>query len=226
MRHPAKYTDKFIPIFSDILIKYNSKIVLDPFAGTGKIGKIKFYGYTGKVVANEIEKEWLKENIYNCDKITFCDAEFLQYPDCYFDAICTSPTYGNRMADHHKAKDKSIRNTYTHCLGKELNSENTGKMQWGNQYREKHIKIYKNILRMLAPGGIFILNIKNHIRKGKEIDVISFHKSVLVSMGMTIVDEIQINTSGNRFGTNYERRCDSESIIVFIKQIESNLSNA
>ena len=38
-KHPAKYTNSFIPIFYSIL--KDCKKVLDPFAGTGKISEIK-----------------------------------------------------------------------------------------------------------------------------------------------------------------------------------------
>lgn len=50
--HPAKYTDSFIPIFAKLLIGCN--IVLDPFAGTGKLNKIKAFGFRGEIICNEI----------------------------------------------------------------------------------------------------------------------------------------------------------------------------
>ena len=181
IRHPAKYTDNFIPIFADLLSGTNS--VLDPFAGTGKIGKLKEYGYSGKIYANEIEKDWLCENIHSCDFLTYEDAEFLQYPNSFFDAICTSPTYGNRMADHHVAKDGSKRNTYTHCLGKPLTDGNTGKMQWGMEYMEKHERIYTHLSSLVKADGLFILNIKNHIRRGQEVDVSILHENTLQMCG-------------------------------------------
>ena len=177
IKHPAKYTDSFICIFAEIL--KDSKKILDPFAGTGKIALIKDFGFCGEIYANEIEPEWIKPNKYNCDFITTEDAEFLQYPDGFFDAICTSPTYGNRMADHHIAKDGSKRNTYTHCIGRQLSDGNTGKMQWGSEYMEKHDRIYKHLASLVKNGGLFVCNVKNHIRKGKEIDVKSFHEESL-----------------------------------------------
>ena len=36
------------------------------------------------------------------------------------DCIVTSPCYGNRMADHHDAKDSSRRITYKHKLGRDM----------------------------------------------------------------------------------------------------------
>ena len=215
VRHPAKYTDDFISIFADLL--NGRQRVLDPFAGTGKIGVIKKFGFDGKVYANEIEPEWIRPNKYKCDFITTVDAEFLQYPDGFFDAICTSPTYGNRMADHHIAKDGSKRNTYTHCIGRPLSDGNTGKMQWGTEYMEKHERIYKHLYSLVKENGLFICNIKNHIRRGKEIDVKSFHERSIIESGFVKVKEIFIETKGNGFGANAEKRTNGEYIMVFQK---------
>lgn len=44
-RHPAKYSDEFIPIFAEELPKRGK--ILDPFAGTGKIYEIKNMGFAG-----------------------------------------------------------------------------------------------------------------------------------------------------------------------------------
>lgn len=177
VKHPAKYADDFIPIFAEMV--GSSKRILDPFAGTGKIGNIKKFGFNGFVYANEIEREWLCSTQNLCDCLTFEDAEFLDFPNGWFDAIVTSPTYGNRMADHHHAQDGSKRLTYTHCLGRPLNPENTGKMQWGDEYRQKHIRCYRHLVDLLASGGKFIINVKDHIRKQEVIHVTDFHVATL-----------------------------------------------
>ena len=215
MKHPAKYTDSFFALFAEIL--NGRENVLDPFAGTGKIAKIKQYGYAGEIYANEIEPEWLRPNEYDCDHLTFCDAEFLDFPPSFFSAICTSPTYGNRMADHHNAKDGSKRNTYTHCLGRQLSEGNTGKMQWGKDYIEKHERVYAHLTALLKPNGIFVLNIKNHIRKGCEIDVTAFHIKALTECGLSVVDKHFVKTPSVRYGANFDKRTDGEYIVVLKK---------
>lgn len=216
IRHPAKFTDEFIPIFADILKTCNN--VIDPMCGTGKIGLIKQYGFNGIIYANELEIEWLQQAIDNgCDIISSDDASNMRYSDRSFDAICTSPTYGNRMADHHNAKDNSKRNTYTHTIGRKLSEENTGNMQWGERYRQKHIDIYKEFYRILKSEGIFILNIKDHIRKGKIINVSEFHKNTIIDIGFTLIKEMKIEVDGLKFGTNYEKRIEYENIFVFKK---------
>lgn len=215
MRHPAKFSDSFMSVFAEML--NGSTNVLDPFAGTGKIGQIKALGFNGSVYANEIEPEWLESNEHSCDVISYQDAEFLDYPIGFFDAICTSPTYGNRMADHHVAKDGSRRNTYTHCLGRQLADCNTGKMQWGKEYRAKHFRIYAHLHALLKKDGKFILNVKNHIRKGQEIDVTAFHIEALETCGFEVVERYFIPTNGLKHGANADKRTNGEYIVMLKK---------
>jgi tRNA G10 N-methylase Trm11 len=207
INHPAKYTDVLLPIFTEMLI--GCKTVLDPFAGTGKIHLLPF-----ETTGLEIEKEWADMH----DKTILGDATKMPFKDYYFDAVCTSPTYGNRMADSHLAKDNSVRNTYTHKLGRVLNDNNSGKMQWGEDYKELHLKAWKECFRVIKNDGIFILNFKNHIRKGKEIDVFSWHVLQLIKIGFHIQKIKQVNTKGNGFGKNANLRTGFEFVAMFIKR--------
>lgn len=217
IKHPAKYTDIILPLFTDILFKNKCRSVLDPFAGTGKIALVKKYGFSGTVAANEIEPEWLSPNKYGCDLLFFEDAEFCNFGEKQFDAICTSPTYGNRMADHHNAKDGSRRITYTHYLGHKLTDGNTGSMQFGDAYKRKHFFTYRNILDHLAPGGIFILNISDHVRKGLIVPVTDWHSATLSNLGMSLIKTYHVKTPRHRYGANRNARVPYESVLVFQK---------
>jgi tRNA G10 N-methylase Trm11 len=207
IKHPAKYTDTLLPVFNELL-KGCTK-VLDPFAGTGKIHSLPY-----ETIGVEIEKEWAEMH----ENTLIGDATNLQFANCEFDAICTSPTYGNRMADSHNAKDGSSRNTYTHKLGRVLSENNTGKMQWGENYRDLHVKAWKECFRVLKEEGIFILNFKNHIRKGKEVDVFSWHVKTLIEIGFSLDLVKQVETNGNGFGQNGKLRTGFEFVARFIKR--------
>jgi len=214
VKHPATYTDSFIPKFAELLKDCSN--VLDPFGGVGKLALIKEYGFTGKVVCNELEREWAETCKYNVDEWHIGDAANMTWAESNsFDAICTSPTYGNRMADHHNAKDASKRITYRHCLGRPLDEQNTGKMQWGEKYRQKHIEIYRECLRVLKPNGLMIVNVSDHIRKGQVVNVVEWHKETIISFGMKFIDEIKIETPRMGFGQNAKSRVQHESILVF-----------
>ena len=55
VKHPATYTNSFIPVFAELLNGCDT--VLDIFAGVGKLAMIKEHGFIGKVVCNELERE-------------------------------------------------------------------------------------------------------------------------------------------------------------------------
>src|SRR5207302_7210410 len=114
VRHPAKFSDPLLPVLRALI--HPGARVLDPFAGSGRIHEI-----TDNAVGIEIEPEWADLHPH-----THCgNALDLPFADAVFDVICTSPTYGNRMADHHDAKDDSRRNTYRHALGRPLHADNS-----------------------------------------------------------------------------------------------------
>lgn len=204
--HPAKYNDKFIPIFAEML--EDCKTILDPFAGTGKIFELNKYG-NYNIYGIEIEPEWAN-NICG-------DALYLPFDSNSFDGIVTSPTYSNRMADHHVAKDTSKRITYTHCLGRNLSPNNSGKMQWGDEYRQFHINAWKECKRVLKTNGKFIINIKDHIRKGVVQEVSEWHFQTLINLGFELLISRKIDVKGNGFGANNEIRLSYEYITLFKK---------
>lgn len=216
VKHPAKYTDTLIPIFVDLL--RDCPNVLDPMAGTGKIGQIKEHGYKGYVVCNELEPEWITPTPPGVDEVHIGDAEHMDWAlDGQFCAICTSPTYGNRMADHHNARDGSRRNTYRHTLGRPLSPGNTGMMQWGKEYRQKHVFIWIECKRVLRPDGLMIVNVSDHIRKGQVVRVVDWHVKAITSIGLLLIDKIPVETPRLRFGANSDVRVSAEWILVFLK---------
>jgi len=209
IEHPAKYSDVLLPIFDKYLPDDTCKI-LDPFAGTGKLKTIR-----PNCTLLEIEPEWA--NI--CGAIVG-DATDMPFSTDYFDAICTSPTYGNRMADafqDHQVEKKYKRNTYTHSLGRKLSVNNSGGMQWGEKYRTLHFKAWQECFRVLKKGGIFILNISDHIRTGQIMEVTKWHINTLVGVGFSEREHIKCETKRQRFGQNGSLRVGYESIVVFDK---------
>lgn len=210
MRHPAKYSKELLPVLSKHIV---GSSVLDPFAGTGKLRDI-----VPNAILLEIEPEWAA-----IENAIVGDATKMPFKSQTFDTICTSPTYGNRMADHfidHQKEKKYTRNTYRHCLGRELNKNNSGKMQWGENYKNLHTLAWVECKRVLKPGGIFILNISNHIRAGKEIDVTRWHLKEIKAIGFYLLEQYHVKTRRNKNGANYKNRVNYESVLVFKKKIK------
>lgn len=210
--HPARYSDVLLPIMRQSLIDFVGKraTVLDPFAGTGRIHELSpMFDTTGI----EIEPEWASMNA----RTQVGNALFLPFDNESFDAICTSPTYGNRMADHHEAKDGSKRITYRHRLGRALSPDNSGQLQWGPKYQAFHERAWTEAVRVLRPDGVFVLNISDHIRKGELVRVAHWHAAYLASLGLRRCRVEVVPTPRMRFGANADLRTGREFVITFKK---------
>lgn len=207
MRHPAKYSKALLPtLFA--WTKDIDGIILDPFAGVGSAV------FSGRMIYNELEREWADQ----CPRpVTRGDARHLPLRTGSVAAVVTSPTYGNRMADHHEAKDDSRRNTYRHAIERPLHPANSGAMQWGDEYRWLHVQVWWEACRVLRPWGVLIVNVKDHIRKGERQEVATWHRDVLTECGLLLTDARQIPCPGNRQGQNGALRVDHEMLYRFIK---------
>lgn len=209
-KHPAKFGFPILEAIRPILAsEAPAGRMLDPFAGTGRVHT--FANSDRQTVGVELEPEWAA----NDPRTIVGDALHLPFPDDSFEAVVTSCCYGNRMADHHEAKDLSVRNTYRHTLGRQLTKGSSAAMQWGHDYREFHEAAWVEARRTLRPGGLFVLNISNHIRKGQEERVMEWHLSFLMGEGFGLISACSIQTSRLRFGENHQARVPSEFVLAF-----------
>ncbi len=206
--HPAGYTAALLPVMA----RYLSGCwrVLDPFGGVGGVFRLSAWLPGAQFEAVEIEPEWAAADA----RITQGSALALPWPVGYFDAVATSPTYGNRMADHHEARDDSKRHTYRHALGRPLSTDNAGALQWGEGYRRFHRQAWAEARRVLRPGGLFVLNCKDHFRRGELQPVTAWHIAELERQGFALVDRVQVATPGQRHGAHGGLRVNYETVAV------------
>lgn len=242
--------------------------VLDPFAGPGGIHRLSQVLHDqGHVSASqhvrttgvELEREWAAAHD---DTIT---GNVLDMPAEWvdgFDAVITSPCYGNRMADAHEAADRvkcplcggyaceegcgisgrgcqhnvggpddhkvcvrchgsgrgedlTKRNTYRHALGHELQPGSAATMQWGTTYRTFHTQAWAACLDVIAPGGLAVVNVKNHIRGGTVQRVVEWHCSAWLALGCYLEQVRKVETSGLGEGDNFDARVPYEVVMVF-----------
>lgn len=213
IRHPAKYSDCLLPILGELLTP--CRLVLDPFAGTGKLALIR-----PDAVLLELEYPWAAQAAQPQRLAVQGNALALPFPAGVFDAVCTSPTYGNRMADHFTDRQPEKhyrRNTYRHALGQPLHPDNSGAMQWGPAYRDFHRRAWSECWRVLGPGGRLVLNISDHIRDGQRQPVSEWHAATLAGLGFVLAQRVEAETPRNRQGQNGAARVESESVYLFIK---------
>lgn len=211
--HPARYSKELYPLFVDLLGTFFAGApasILDPFAGVGGIHRLQDNGY--RTVGIELEQEWAD---LHPDTVRGSALE-LPFDDETFDAIVTSPTYGNRLADSHNASDPELRRSYTHDLGRTLSPDNSGAMQWGQKYRDFHEQAWAEALRVLLTDGVFLLNIKDHIRAGARQHVSGWHVTTLCRMGLSLLEHHDVSTGNLRQGANASLRFN-EQVYMFVK---------
>lgn len=235
IKHPAKFSPQILReighrLDQEIRDKFDGQIslmVLDPFGGTGLIHTIAQYGIV--TLSIELEQEWavladacafsapVRGMSYHGDMF-FVTETWTTCPT--MDVVVTSPAYGNRMADHHEAKDDSMRNTYRHKLGRPLSPNNSGAMQWGDEYRDFHRKAWQRVYDLLVPGGLFLLNVKDHIRKHRAQGVPQWHAAACLDVGFVgpLPSTRFIESRGNRQGENGNARVAGEFLYVFRKR--------
>ncbi len=208
--HPAKFTDIHLEEIVKILGGDRELNVLDPFAGVGTIHKLPYF-----TRGLELEPEWADQH----HATVVGDALNTGFDNESFDAVITSPCFGNRMADNFEAKDDSKRHTYRHYLGRPPSEGSAAVMQWGDDYREFHQKAWLEAKRVLVPNGKLVINIKDHIRGGEIQHVTQWHIEICQEIGLKLVGEITIPVSGLTHGENHEVRIPHESLLVLKKEV-------
>ncbi len=209
--HPAKFTRRHISVLIEALSGYGT--VLDPFAGTGGIHRLRRFGH--HTVGVELEPEWAAWSPHTIV------GNALQLPFAYasFDAMATSPPVGNRDADNFKARDGSIRHTYRFCLGRMPSPSSSAVLQWGPAYRVFHEAAWAEMSRVVRPGGLFVLNMKDHVRDGELVPVTAWHVECLGKLGWHEVRRWELPTKGLPHGANYHLRAKVEYIIALRRDL-------
>ena len=229
--HPARFSNELLEAMGDMLASYGALSILDPFAGTGRVHELRARGH--KTMGVEIEPQWaglhpgtVYGNSLHLSKL---------FAGVRFDAVVTSPSYGNRFADAHNNHDlckrcrgtglldgkrcpvcfglrTSMRRSYTHDLRRmtgdptlELHSDNSGKMQWGPRYRDFHTRVWSQVPMLLGGPRLFLLNCKDHMRNRERQLVTDWHVGTLEQLGFQVIERREIDTGGLRHGANRER---------------------
>ena len=260
--HPAVFPDEVIELareaIADMTIDHGPPLtVLDPFAGVGGVHKLgDDDGNVVRTFGVELMPKWAATH----ERTMVGDATHL--PDVWtgkWDAVFTSPCYGNRMADHHEAKDAcsmckghgvvfgnvdrkattspwltgqempcpkckgsglSHRRSYRHYYGDGFFTEaplqsNAGAMAFGDEYKKLHRAAWKEVERVLRPGGRFVLNVKDHIRNGKRVRVSAWHRRTVLALGFDELWRWDIPLDGYGYGANRAARVPTEQVYVF-----------
>jgi len=142
------------------------------------------------------------------------------------DAVITSPPYqafgASREGEKIRTgkskihKEKSLPTTYT-----KEQTDNLGNLQ-GDIYLSAIKLVYEQCYKVLKPGGLMILVVKNFIRNKKEIDLKADTRGLCEQAGFEFIEEhYRLLTSQSFWRTIYARKypdapkIDKEYILVF-----------
>lgn len=175
--HPAKFSDSVLDAVKPYL--RSGDLVLDPFAGTGRVHELE--DFVGLTIGVELEPEWAG---YHPRTIVGNSLYLPMWWSGLFDCVVTSPVYGNRMSDHYNAQErcKACRGTgetgvagggiwvtwgdpcpkcdgsgrrnhtrmnYRSKLGRPVTEGSSCKLKWGPRYRAFHEGAWMVVRRVL-----------------------------------------------------------------------------
>lgn len=261
--HPAKFSDGILDVAAHMLRDWFELseqsaplLILDPFAGTGRIHNLA-ENPDWDTWGVEIEPEWaaLHDRTFHGSALDLSKA--IQGPwdgqvGASFDAVVTSPCYGNRMADQYlgercpdcgclcdaediagdgggqdhrervhpcdtcgsTGRQPSRRASYAISLGRPVSQGSAGSLQWGKAYKVFHRRAWAEAVRVVRPGGLIVVNMKNHPRKGRVVNAIQWHKGALLSLGCSLRYEVSVSTPG-WIGSNRDQIPDEEVVMGF-----------
>lgn len=244
VRHPATFTQAILDAIAlDAAFRGlpPTTRVLDPFAGVGKV-----HGLPYVTTGIELEPEWaMQASEHGEGEVIVADSlAWMEATRRRFGAVVVSPVYGNRMSDHHDARDKcstcrgdgkvevsggltvcpkcggsglSPRRSYRHDLGRMPSDGSSAVMHYNAEYRAFHRRAWAGVHRVLKPGGLFYLNVSDHIRGGRRVRVADWHRKTVEHLGFDRLRTIRVPTSRMKYGQNHQARVGSELVFVFQK---------
>lgn len=243
-KHPAKFSPAIVAVLRVLVRRHAETIerrprLLDPFAGVGTIHQLGDIADTQGV---ELRPRWAA----NHPRTKVGDATRLPSRwTGAFDIVATSPCYGNRLADHHNAADTckrckgvgsldvaleqvcdrcrgtglSVRRSYAHDYGEPFEHPRDGAvLRFGSQsYEQLHAKAYRQVRRVLADDGVFLLNVSDFLREKQTVPAVSWHIAAAVDAGFRLRRRVPVTTRRLRFGANRDARAAHEVVLVLRK---------
>lgn len=159
LKHPAQYTPAIIDKVVELLDGRRG-LLIDPFAGPG-LSLHRLVAPRRRVVGIELEQPWVDAG---SELVQQGDATALPFRTKSVSTIVTSPCYGNRFSDHHKATEKCRACNGTGLVG---SSQIRECMECAGQGVRDHTRrSYTHDLRAMTGDSNYELAVTNAGRMG------------------------------------------------------------
>lgn len=110
-------------------------------------------------------------------------------------------------------KAKSSRAGYAIAKGARLTAGSGASLAWGQRYRETHGLVLERLPQMLAPGGLWLVNVSSIEKDKRYAGVMEWWVGQLAKHAR-VVDLVPIETARYGFGQNADARVPVEHLIV------------
>lgn len=121
-------------------------------------------------------------------------------------------------------KDSSKRATYRISLGRALSKDSGAALQWGHKYRVFHEAVLDDCWRTLRPGGLIVVDIKDHQRRKKWQQVPQWWAEAVEAKGFEPLEITTYPVASMRFGANGDARAEEAWIITARKPTSKDLA--
>jgi DNA methylase len=208
--HPAKLNLRLLRKIVDTYTRFDD-VLLDPMAGSGSLMLAAYL--LRNVILRELEPAYVgimqksvsvlqSEAGLFCGQIDIAQADARTLAGVRCNHIITSPPYGfetgkgvtkerlERLetmgaAWRNKVRGKSSA-AWTGGMQYEGGRNNVGNKSGRSYWREMHL-IYERCADLLPPGGLLILILKDHYRRGRRIPVVDQTVQVVTGLGLPLI---------------------------------------
>lgn len=114
-------------------------------------------------------------------------------------------------------KAKSKRMGYAVSLGRRCTPGSGAALAWGDKYRSLHARVWDECAKVLAPGGLWMVNVSSFL---KTVDGDQVYQPVMewhleqIALRARVVRVLAVQTRRMRYGENGEARVPVEHVIV------------
>jgi SAM-dependent methyltransferase len=213
-------------------------LVVDVMGGTGSI--LVATDYQHPVITGELEGHWAAVSELNRKSITLkrlisattparCtqwDATRLPLASNSIPAIITSPPYWDMLSDWH-IKSKGIQSRQTHEVygpAYGVDPANIGNVHIYEDYLRAMALVYRECWRVLRPGAVLDLIIKNRVHKKRVVPIARDTIGLCTALGFRLVDRVERKTIPslhrrvNQLHHPDSPTVDTEKVLCFEKQ--------
>lgn len=212
VKSPAPFHPRLLAIFVEQCNRHGIRTVLDPFAGEGRIHRLRDFRID--TVGVELEPEFAANHPATIvGNATALPADWTGR----FDAVITSPPYGNRLADQYLG-DGGLRKSYAISLGRRTTPGSAAGDYFGPTYCATMEAAYVEARRVVRRAGNLILNVKSFLEDRQLVHATGWHIAAAHRAGWSMVEDPRpVSLRGWRLGSDGSRneRAELEWVLTF-----------